>query len=128
MSITNTSEELRHSLNTLGGRFYFPKRHKSTRVDKELREQVWVWRTAAAWDVHRFLSAIEPYMRIKRTKALETIAEIEAKHGVPPETESAQLRRASVIVSEALTKAVLAIGGQKTSAPPLRAGQLPLGI
>lgn len=126
VTITNTSEDLRKSLVGLGGRFYFPKRTKSSAKDKELREQVWVWKVAAAWDVHRILKAVEPYLRIKRAKALRTIQEIEERWGAPP-PGVVDVRDAVVVLEGALSDA-LAAHVPSVSRPPLRAGQLSFGV
>ena len=127
VSITNTSEPLRASLADLGGRFYFPKREKSWVEGKGLREQVWVWKIGAAWDVHRFLVAIEPFMRIKRQKAIETIVAIENKFGAPPSDGRAHLV-AATILDGAFNDALRTTALSRTPAPPLRAGQLRLGV
>lgn len=128
VTITNTSEELRASIAPLGGRFYFPKRQKSSVRGKGYREPVWVWKTAAAWDVHRLLVSVEPFMRIKREKARRAIAEIETRYGAPPLQIEDRYASAALLLEASLDQARRMLTNVGPLGPPLRAGQLRFGL
>lgn len=95
--ITNTSPELERWLHRIGGRFYYPRRVPSTKLPGAFRKQTFEWKVFRAWDVYRVLSAVLPYLVIKRARALQVVQEIEARFGIPRElaclTESNQQLR-----------------------------------
>jgi len=73
ITVTNTDKPVMEWLvQQMGGRLHMDV-YKTLAGDREM----WRWQIAAWANCHVFLSALLPYLRIKRAKALEAIAVIE---------------------------------------------------
>lgn len=77
--ITNTSPELETWLRQFGGNFYYVSRQRRDR--QGTIKQCFEWKVTTAWNIHRLLCALLPYMVIKRARAIEAIQDISSRFG-----------------------------------------------
>ena len=79
--ITNTSPELEAWLQQFGGNFYYVSRQRRDRQGRI--KQCFEWKVTTAWNIYRLLTAVLPYLVIKKSRALEALYDISSRFGFP---------------------------------------------
>lgn len=80
--ITNTSSELEDWLRPIGGNFYYVSRQRRDRAGNI--KQCFEWKVTTAWNIHRLLTALLPYLVIKQERAFEALCDISRRLGLSP--------------------------------------------